>query len=126
MRSNSGLKQRNSPAPLPVAVFLFLFCLCFQVPVILFCLLPLTLLWTCVQKIVLCIVGNKAPRAMDYTLDPMMYSEPAQDIPVRESRPYDIVVFGATGFTGNIICKYLVKTYGLNKSVKWAIAGRSL
>lgn len=55
-----------------------------------------------------------------------MYTQPDEDIKPLATRNYDIVVFGATGFTGNIICKYLTKTYGLNKTVKWAIAGRSV
>ncbi len=38
---------------------------------------------------------------------------------------YDLVVFGATGFVGRILCGYLLKQVGGNGSVKWAIAGRS-
>ncbi|MFK8185985.1 MAG: trans-acting enoyl reductase family protein [Phormidesmis sp.] len=38
---------------------------------------------------------------------------------------YDLVVFGATGFVGRILCGYLLNQVGTNESVKWAIAGRS-
>lgn len=38
---------------------------------------------------------------------------------------YDIVVFGATSFVGQILTSYLLKTYGTDKDLKWAIAGRS-
>ncbi len=38
-------------------------------------------------------------------------------------RTYDVVLFGATGFTGRLIAEYLARTYGA--SVKWAIAGRN-
>ena len=38
---------------------------------------------------------------------------------------YDLVVFGATSFVGQILTRYLLETYGLGKSVNWAIAGRS-
>ena len=38
---------------------------------------------------------------------------------------YDLVVFGATGFVGRILCRYLAKQVGTSGSVKWAIAGRS-
>ncbi|SPO30853.1 uncharacterized protein UTRI_05525_B [Ustilago trichophora] len=38
------------------------------------------------------------------------------------SKQYDLVVFGATGFTGQLVCKYLV-THPEKRS--WAIAGRS-
>jgi short subunit dehydrogenase-like uncharacterized protein len=43
----------------------------------------------------------------------------------RDKRKFDIVVLGATAFTGGLSCRHLAKTYGINKEVKWAIAGRS-
>ncbi|HBX76059.1 MAG TPA: saccharopine dehydrogenase, partial [Acidimicrobiaceae bacterium] len=43
----------------------------------------------------------------------------------RADRPYDVVVFGATSFVGQILCKYLVDRIGVEGSVSWAIAGRS-
>lgn len=39
--------------------------------------------------------------------------------------PYDIVVFGATSFVGQILAGYLFDTYGVGKDVRWAIGGRS-
>eukprot|EP00026_Physarum_polycephalum_P010051 Phypoly_transcript_10199.p1 GENE.Phypoly_transcript_10199~~Phypoly_transcript_10199.p1 ORF type:complete len:410 (+),score=48.78 Phypoly_transcript_10199:36-1265(+) len=41
----------------------------------------------------------------------------------KSSRPFGIVVWGATGYTGNLICEYLITHNPAN--VKWAIAGRS-
>jgi short subunit dehydrogenase-like uncharacterized protein len=41
----------------------------------------------------------------------------------RAKRQYDIVILGATGFTGYLAARHIAKTYG-NK-IKWAIAGRS-
>lgn len=38
---------------------------------------------------------------------------------------YDLVVFGATSFVGQILVRYLLENYGAEKGVKWAIAGRS-
>ena len=38
---------------------------------------------------------------------------------------HDLVVFGATSFVGQILTRYLLETYGVGQSVKWAIAGRS-
>lgn len=38
---------------------------------------------------------------------------------------YDLVVFGATSFVGQILTGYLLDTYGTGRKVKWAIAGRS-
>ena len=41
------------------------------------------------------------------------------------SRELDIVVYGATGFTGRLVAEYLNQQYGVNGEVKWAMAGRS-
>lgn len=39
--------------------------------------------------------------------------------------PFDIVVFGATSFVGQILCRYLWQRHGTGGEVKWALAGRS-
>lgn len=36
---------------------------------------------------------------------------------------YDVVVFGATSFVGQLVCRYLLDTYG--DELRWAMAGRS-
>jgi short subunit dehydrogenase-like uncharacterized protein len=41
-------------------------------------------------------------------------------------KPFDLIVFGATGFTGRLVAEYLHNTYGVDRDVKWAMAGRSL
>ena len=41
------------------------------------------------------------------------------------NKPFDLIVFGATGFTGRLVAEYLFKTYGTGGTVKWAMAGRS-
>ncbi|WP_291008938.1 saccharopine dehydrogenase NADP-binding domain-containing protein [Hydrogenophaga sp.] len=41
-------------------------------------------------------------------------------------KPHDLIVFGATGFTGRLVAEYLHTTYGVGQEVKWAMAGRSL
>ena len=40
-------------------------------------------------------------------------------------KTFDIIVFGATGFTGRLVAEYLHTTYGTNGGVAWAMAGRS-
>ncbi len=40
-------------------------------------------------------------------------------------KSFDIIVFGATGFTGRLVAEYLNQTYGVNGAVRWAMAGRS-
>jgi len=41
------------------------------------------------------------------------------------SREFGVVVYGATGYTGRLVCEYLYQQYGVNGDVKWAMAGRS-
>ncbi len=38
-------------------------------------------------------------------------------------KKYDIIIWGATGFTGKLICNYLANHNDIN-NIKWAIAGR--
>ncbi|MBV1933358.1 MAG: saccharopine dehydrogenase NADP-binding domain-containing protein [Parvibaculaceae bacterium] len=40
-------------------------------------------------------------------------------------KKFDIVVYGATGFTGRLVAEYLNNQYGVGKTVNWAMAGRS-
>jgi short subunit dehydrogenase-like uncharacterized protein len=41
------------------------------------------------------------------------------------AREFGIVVYGATGYTGRLVCEYLNNQYGVNGDVVWAMAGRS-
>ncbi|HVH43241.1 MAG TPA: saccharopine dehydrogenase NADP-binding domain-containing protein [Labilithrix sp.] len=41
-----------------------------------------------------------------------------------EQRPHDIVLFGATGFTGKLVAEYLAE-HAEQSGVRWALAGRS-
>ena len=40
------------------------------------------------------------------------------------AKPYDIIVFGATGFVGKLLCRYLASR-GSSSGLKWAAAARS-
>jgi short subunit dehydrogenase-like uncharacterized protein len=42
------------------------------------------------------------------------------------SREFDIIVYGASGFTGRLVAEYLDANYKNGGAVKWAMAGRSL
>ncbi|WP_407174798.1 saccharopine dehydrogenase family protein [Bradyrhizobium sp. STM 3562] len=42
------------------------------------------------------------------------------------SSKFDIIVYGATGFTGQLVAEYLATHYRDDKQLKWAMAGRSL
>ena len=40
---------------------------------------------------------------------------------------YDLVLIGATGFTGKLVAEYITKEYGAkNEKFVWAIAGRNI
>ncbi len=41
------------------------------------------------------------------------------------TREFDVVVFGATGYTGRLVAEHLLKAYGVGGGVTWAMAGRS-
>ena len=45
---------------------------------------------------------------------------------MKSSSKFDIVVYGATGFTGQLVCEYLAAHYKGESGLKWAMAGRSL
>lgn len=40
-------------------------------------------------------------------------------------RQFDVIVFGATSFVGEILCRYLLDRFGVKGSLRWALAGRS-
>jgi hypothetical protein len=54
-----------------------------------------------------------------------VHTTAALPINPRAARKYDAIVYGATGFTGRLLARYYAKTYGIGKSLKWAIGGRS-
>jgi short subunit dehydrogenase-like uncharacterized protein len=45
---------------------------------------------------------------------------------MKASPKFDIVVYGATGFTGRLVAEYLASHYRGDKQLRWAMAGRSL
>jgi short subunit dehydrogenase-like uncharacterized protein len=40
-------------------------------------------------------------------------------------RVYDLIVYGASGFTGRLVAEHLLGTYGATGEIKWAMAGRN-
>ncbi|MDX1734131.1 MAG: saccharopine dehydrogenase NADP-binding domain-containing protein [Halioglobus sp.] len=40
-------------------------------------------------------------------------------------REFDIIVWGASGFTGQLVAEYLAATYGVDGDLRWAMAGRN-
>ncbi len=40
-------------------------------------------------------------------------------------REFDVIIQGATGFTGTLVAEYLLRQYGTDGELRWALAGRS-
>lgn len=41
------------------------------------------------------------------------------------TKSFDLIIYGASSFVGQILTHYLVEHVGVNNDVRWAIAGRS-
>jgi short subunit dehydrogenase-like uncharacterized protein len=48
--------------------------------------------------------------------------------PIRSTSPreFDIIVFGASGYTGRLVAEYIALEYAGDAALKWAMAGRSV
>ena len=42
-----------------------------------------------------------------------------------KAREFDVIVVGATGFTGKLVTEYLCERYGIGGQLRWAAAGRN-
>ena len=40
------------------------------------------------------------------------------------TKPFDLVVHGATGFTGRLVVEYLLQRYPAGSGLRWAMGGR--
>ena len=45
---------------------------------------------------------------------------------MNDSREFDIIIWGASGFTGRLVALYLFDKYGTTGDLKWAMGGRNL
>jgi short subunit dehydrogenase-like uncharacterized protein len=49
-----------------------------------------------------------------------------EELKMEPSAKFDIVVYGATGYTGRLVAEYLATHYKGDPQLKWAMAGRSI
>ncbi|HEY2051216.1 MAG TPA: saccharopine dehydrogenase NADP-binding domain-containing protein [Caulobacteraceae bacterium] len=42
-----------------------------------------------------------------------------------EKKELDVIVYGATGYTGRLVAEHLLRTYGADGEVRWGMAGRN-
>lgn len=97
-------------------------------PVWLLLLLPLTLLSQCILALYR-LMFPLAKGAQQAREDPKkLIASIVKHSNDTKGRSYDLIVFGATGFTGKLAAMYLAKNYFSNSNkpanFKWAIAGR--
>jgi len=88
---------------------------------------PITICYQLVKAAHGSLFGSKGPKKE--SIKNSGY-EVKQSIVSRKDRKYDIVLLGASGFTGKFAVRHLLKTYNKRYSsnttfLKWAIAGRS-
>ena len=46
------------------------------------------------------------------------------NIGVKKNKKFDLIVWGATGYTGKLVCEYIFKKYK-KTNLNWALAGRN-
>ncbi len=45
---------------------------------------------------------------------------------MNDSKKFDFIVYGASGFTGKLVVEYIVSQYGSDENISWALAGRNI
>ena len=96
------------------------------VPLSLAVLLPLGVVYHLLRALVRVARGQRPIKAR--TWPPVeaatkLVLPPGHKVKPLEDRKWDIVLVGATGFTGQIVARYLATQYK-GKGLKWAISGR--
>ena len=99
------------------AVLPFAVSVCIVLPLWLALLLPLAVLWQLLSWPCRTLCAA-APRGNA----PGSAAEPRAHADKKSPDCLDVVVFGATGFTGQLVAHYLAENYGTK--IKWGIAGR--
>ena len=93
-------------------------------------LLPLTLIYQALSYILsasLSVLGINKKKRSSRACDASTITGVAIDVKITEkrgTRELDLIIFGATGFTGQMAATYISKRYG--STFKWAIAGRRM
>jgi hypothetical protein len=89
-------------------------------PIIIVIVIPCVLIYQTLIKVGIIPIQTITSTTVDRWTEPPEVRKKSSD---RSDRKYDLVLFGATGFTGHLVCRYLASHYG--DKINWAIAGRS-
>jgi len=119
--------------PMKNGLLAFLVTLFLGVPIWFAFLLPFTIVASAIHFGYVLISGGKlfsnSKKSGKTTIDSVFDASEDENIEIvpMESRKYDVVLLGATGYTGKLATTYLAKQYGVGSksTVNWAIAGRS-
>jgi hypothetical protein len=117
---SSDLLSFSSPAEVYVALVKTLLIF----PLWLFLIVPIAL-FSFVSSYFTNILTKKRPSSQGKELIEDILNSTRRPDSLGLTRTYDLVLYGATGFTGKLAAEYVARNYGL-KSFKWAIAGRRL
>ena len=44
---------------------------------------------------------------------------------MNNTKEFDLIIWGASGFTGRLVAEYIFNKYGVGKTVNWAMGGRN-
>jgi hypothetical protein len=124
MKKNDPLIRDRKKVPMAgmgEAIPAFLASLFLMGPIWLTVLIPVTIAWQGFSFVKNAVIGN-GPKKTTAPEDPKELISMLKKIDSKKPRKHDLVMFGATGFTGRLACLYLAKQYG--SKVRWAIAGR--
>jgi hypothetical protein len=119
IKDKKSLPMSSTVANLPA----FLFTVFVLVPLWLMVLLPLTIAFQVMIKIKKALFPVKAGKGRVQE-DPEALKKQIVKKASDGDREFDLVMFGATGFTGRLASLYLAKQYG--NTIRWAIAGRRM
>ncbi|KRX09222.1 hypothetical protein PPERSA_05891 [Pseudocohnilembus persalinus] len=108
------ISRKPKPGSSPFEYVKFTFNLLISVPLIISLGLPLQFVFFLISKC----KGKKRPRQPTY----LEIDQVAKNKKPSDQRQFDLVVYGATGYTGKLVAQYIAKNY---ENLKWAIAGRS-
>jgi hypothetical protein len=115
-----SLVDSNGRQPSPVSAVVALGTTVVAIPIFLV-VLPVSILYQTGK-----FLAKSISRDPTMDLTPIDSGIVVENVIERPKRKYDVVLFGATGFTGRLGVRHLAKTYGVDgQRVSWAIAGRS-
>lgn len=112
MHHDISLEEKRQLNQKPQICF-FLLNIFIFLPIWLFVLLPLTIIYHILEKLILlcCCKKNK----QEENNDPVSLGLEQTEVPKNE-REYDLILYGATGFTGNFAAEYLARNYILRSN----------